>query len=172
MFNLTIGFSTKSIEIIIRENVFKQQEKKPRVNVKYNRSALKITHYFLIVEDICSRYSGIHFKVVQELVLFTDFSNYKGGWSIASSFKGLRTYIFETSYNHMLWKFLVRNCLYVTSRGLRLGSKECSEHMNDWQYLSPGDLEQNEFFLKSKPWEFFVPWRLIMVTWNVTWLKI
>ena len=25
------------------------------------------------------------------------------------------------------------------------GSKVCSEHMNDWQYLSPGDLEQNEF---------------------------
>ena len=36
------------------------------------------------------------------------------------------------------------------SRGLRPGSKVCSEHMNDWQYLSLGDLEQNEFFPKSK----------------------
>ena len=38
-------------------------------------------------------------------------------------------------------------CSY--SRGLRPGSKVCSEYMNDWQYLSLGDLEQNEFFLKS-----------------------
>ena len=36
------------------------------------------------------------------------------------------------------------------SRGLRPGSKVCSENMNDWQYLSLGDLEQNEFFPKSK----------------------
>ena len=36
------------------------------------------------------------------------------------------------------------------SRGLRLGSKACSENINDWQYLSLGDLEQNEFFPKSK----------------------
>ena len=38
--------------------------------------------------------------------------------------------------------------------------------MNDWQYRSVGDLEQNEFFLKSKPWGFRVPQRLIMVTKN------
>ena len=31
----------------------------------------------------------------------------------------------------------------------------CSEHMNDWQYLSLGDQEQNEFFPKSKSWGFF-----------------
>ena len=31
------------------------------------------------------------------------------------------------------------------SRGLRPGSKVCSEYMNDWKYLSLGDLEQNEF---------------------------
>ena len=36
--------------------------------------------------------------------------------------------------------------------------------MNDSQYRSAGDLEQNEFFLKSKPWGFRVPQRLIMVT--------
>ena len=30
-------------------------------------------------------------------------------------------------------------------KGLRAGPKVCSEHMNDWQYLSLGDLEQNEF---------------------------
>ena len=36
--------------------------------------------------------------------------------------------------------------------------------MNDWQYLSLGDLEQNEFFPKSKSWGFVVPQRLIMVT--------
>ena len=33
---------------------------------------------------------------------------------------------FETSYRRGLWP----------------GSKVCSEHMNDWQYLSLGDLEQ------------------------------
>ena len=31
------------------------------------------------------------------------------------------------------------------SRGLKSGSKVCSEHMNDWQHLWLGDLEQNEF---------------------------
>ena len=35
-------------------------------------------------------------------------------------------------------------------RGLRPGSKACSENMNDWQHLLLGDLEQNEFFPKSK----------------------
>ena len=39
-------------------------------------------------------------------------------------------------------------CSY--SRGLRPGSKVCSEHMYDWQYLSLGDLEQNEFLPTSK----------------------
>ena len=32
---------------------------------------------------------------------------------------------------------------FSNSRGLRPGSKVCSEHMNDWQYLSLGDLKQN-----------------------------
>ena len=31
--------------------------------------------------------------------------------------------------------------------------------MNDWQYLSLGNLEQKEFFPKSKSWGFLVPWR-------------
>ena len=31
------------------------------------------------------------------------------------------------------------------SRGLRHGLKVCLEYMNDWQYLSLGHLEQNEF---------------------------
>ena len=34
------------------------------------------------------------------------------------------------------------------SKGLRLVSKVCSEHKNDWQYLSLGDLEENEIFPK------------------------
>ena len=34
------------------------------------------------------------------------------------------------------------------SRGLRPGLKVCSEHINDWQYLSLGDLEQDDFFPK------------------------
>ena len=38
--------------------------------------------------------------------------------------------------------------------------------MNDGQYRSVGDLEQNEFCLKSKPSGFRVPQRLIMVTKN------
>ena len=42
------------------------------------------------------------------------------------------------------------NNYLIYSRGLRPGSKVCSEHMNDWQYLSLGDQEQNEFFPKSK----------------------
>ena len=36
------------------------------------------------------------------------------------------------------------------SRGLRPESMVFSEHMKDWRYLSLGDLEQNEFFPKSK----------------------
>ena len=38
----------------------------------------------------------------------------------------------------------------VYSRGLRSGSKMCSENINKWQYLSLGNLEQNELFPKSK----------------------
>ena len=38
----------------------------------------------------------------------------------------------------------------INSRGLRPGSKARFENMNDWQYLSQGDLKQNEFFPKSK----------------------
>ena len=45
----------------------------------------------------------------------------------------------------------------IYSRGSRLGSKVCSEHMNDWQYLSLGHLEQNEFFPKTKSLGFLVP---------------
>ena len=36
------------------------------------------------------------------------------------------------------------------SKGLRPGSKGCSVHMDYWQHLSLGDLEQNEFLPKSK----------------------
>ena len=36
------------------------------------------------------------------------------------------------------------------SRGLRPEPKVRSNQMNDLQYLSLGDLEQNEFFLKTK----------------------
>ena len=36
------------------------------------------------------------------------------------------------------------------SRGLRPESKVRSKHMNDLQYLSLEDQEQNEFFLKTK----------------------
>ena len=38
----------------------------------------------------------------------------------------------------------------VYSRGLRSGSKMCYENINKWQYLSLGNLEQNELFPKSK----------------------
>ena len=41
-----------------------------------------------------------------------------------------------------------------SSRGLRPGSKVCSEHKHDWQYLSLGDLEPSEFFPKSISWGF------------------
>ena len=59
------------------------------------------------------------------------------------------------------------------------GSKVCSEHMNDWQYLSLGDLEQNEFFPKSKSWRFLVPFLTFnygqvtcQVTKNWKWRKL
>ena len=48
-------------------------------------------------------------------------------------------------------------CFMGFSRGLRPGSKVCSEHKNDWQYLSLGDLQQNKFFPKSKSLGFLVP---------------
>ena len=37
--------------------------------------------------------------------------------------------------------------------------------MDYWQYLSLGDLEQNEFLPKSKSWGFLVTQRLVMITW-------
>ena len=46
--------------------------------------------------------------------------------------------------------FIYISVVLSFSEGLRPGSKACSENMNDWQYLSLGDLEQNAFFPKSK----------------------
>jgi len=40
--------------------------------------------------------------------------------------------------------------IYNGSRGLRPVTKGFSEYMNDWQYLSLGDMEQNDFFPESK----------------------
>ena len=47
-------------------------------------------------------------------------------------------------------------CFMGFLRGLRPGSKVCSEHKNP----------------KRKSWGFLVPQRLIMVTWHVTWPEI
>ena len=45
--------------------------------------------------------------------------------------------------------------------------------MNDWQYLSLGDLEQNSFFFPKVNFKVFtVPERLNKVKWHVTWPKI
>ena len=55
---------------------------------------------------------------------------------------------FSTFYSSSLWRTgTVVFAKFNKSRGLRPGSKVCSEHMNDWQYLSLGNLEQNEVFL-------------------------
>ena len=53
-----------------------------------------------------------------------------------------------THFIHTQTQSLDRTVLssHSSYRGLRPGSKECSEHKNDWQYLSLGDLEPNEFF--------------------------
>ena len=40
---------------------------------------------------------------------------------------------------------------------LRPRWKMCSEHINNWQFLSPGDLEQNALFPKTTSWGFLVP---------------
>ena len=42
------------------------------------------------------------------------------------------------------------------SRGLKPGSKGCSEHMNDWQYLSLGDLDKMNFFSPKENLEIFL----------------
>ena len=56
---------------------------------------------------------------------------------------------------NFIWgRFLDTLIQWMHSRGLRPGSKKCSEHMNNWQYLSSGDLEQNELFPKSESWGF------------------
>ena len=72
--------------------------------------------------------------------------------NIASVYSTQRS--LTSKLDEMPTEISVHVCLGVLStakftRGLRPGSKVCSEHMNDWQYLSLGDLEQNEFFLKS-----------------------
>ena len=66
--------------------------------------------------------------------------------------------------------FLLQHSL--SSREIRPGWKLCSAHMIDWQYLSLGDLEQNEIFSKIKSWGLFMPERLIMVIWHATWPKL
>ena len=45
---------------------------------------------------------------------------------------------------------LARSNENFSREGVRPGLKACSENMNDWQYLSLGDLKQNEFSPKSK----------------------
>ena len=67
---------------------------------------------------------------------------------------------------------LARAGLPRKSQEVKAWVKVCSENRNDWQYLSLADLEQNEFFPKSKSWGFVVPQRLIKVTWHVTCPKI
>ena len=42
------------------------------------------------------------------------------------------------------------------ARGLRTGTKVFLSTMNDWQYLSLGDLEQNEFFFPKVTLEVFL----------------
>ena len=63
--------------------------------------------------------------------------------------------------------FLLNNII-IASRGLRPGSKVCSEHMNDWRHLSLRDLVQREIF-PPKNEGFLVPERLIvMFNYHVT----
>ena len=51
-------------------------------------------------------------------------------------------------------QFLVNSVIVVKvkiiSTGLRLWSKVCSEHVNDWQYLTLRDLEENEVLPKGE----------------------
>ena len=64
----------------------------------------------------------------------------------------------STDIGNLIWgRFLDTLIQWTHSRGLRPGSKKCSEHMNNWQYLSSGDLEQNELFPKSESWGFLLP---------------
>ena len=52
------------------------------------------------------------------------------------------------------------NCVWVAEKKKKLKEFKAqlwSEHMNNWQYLSLGDPEQNELFPKSKSWGFLVP---------------
>ena len=62
----------------------------------------------------------------------------------------LTTFLKSLKYATICVKFGTSWTPKEISRVLRPGSKVCSENMNDWQYLSLGDLEQNEFFPKSK----------------------
>ena len=64
-------------------------------------------------------------------------------------------------YNHSYEKNKGKNyeCLLgsiLVLKGIKAWVN-CSEHMNDCQYLSLGDIEQNEPFPKSKSWGFLVP---------------
>ena len=45
---------------------------------------------------------------------------------------------------------------FPTHRGLRPGSEVCSKRMDDWQCLSLGDLEQNDFFSFNVNLEVFL----------------
>ena len=64
---------------------------------------------------------------------------------------------------------------YITNivfEGFKAWAKGECGHMIYWEYLSPGDLEQNEISSKSKSWGLLVPERLIIVTSYVKWPKI
>ena len=72
-------------------------------------------------------------------------------------------------------KSFLFNNIIIASRGLRPGSKVCSEHMNDWRHLSLRDLVQREISPPPKMKVFLCLnvwlWCLI-ITWQVTWPKI
>ena len=77
-------------------------------------------------------------------------------WAL-NSYLNLFVLMFYYSFCFVFPSVSLFLCFMGFSRSLRPGSKECSEHKNDWQYLSLGDLQQNELFPKSKSWGFLVP---------------
>ena len=77
-----------------------------------------------------------------------------GNWVILIS-SGQKPSTMQSNLKHCILFYIFQMLLKGFKAWVKI--KMCSEHMNNWQSLSPGVLEQNALFPKSKSWGFLVP---------------
>ena len=77
-----------------------------------------------------------------------------GNWVILIS-SGQKPCTMQSNLKHCILFYIFQMLLKGFKAWVKI--KMCPERMNNWQYLSPGDLEQNALFPKSKSWGFLMP---------------